>query len=264
TAIGNHEYDQGVDDLLERIEPRTDFPDLAANVYAAATGERIHEADTVLEQDGGEVAVLGAATTKAGGKVSPTAIEGRTFGDPVDAVNDVVEEMAADGVEYDVLVASYHEGASSSAEPGTAPQNTDPIFDKIVGSTSAEVDAIFNGDSHRTYNYTAPVPGEDGAERPIVQTGSSAANLGVVRLALGEDEQCAVDTAMTREVTQLAQTAIEDAAIVGAEPVGSVSADVTTSWDDSKASYVDGVRTASSPIGNQATTKGDNRMRHSA
>ena len=283
TAIGNHEYDQGVDDLLERIEPRTDFPDLAANVYDAATGERIHEAYTVLEQDGVEVAVIGAVTTKTVGKVSPTAIEGLTFGDPVDAVNDVVEEMAADGVEYDVLVASYHEGASSSAEPGTAPQNTDPIFDKIVGSTSAEVDAIFNGDSHRTYNYTAPVPGEDGAERPIVQTGSSAANLGVVHLALGEDgawgvvgspemhptalgegEQCAVDTEVTREVTQLAQAAIEDAAIVGAEPVGSVSADVTTSWDDSKASYVDGVRTASSPIGNQATTKGDNRMRHSA
>ena len=104
TAIGNHEYDQGVDDLLERIEPRTDFPDLAANVYDAATGERIHEAYTVLEQDGVEVAVIGAVTTKTVGKVSPTAIEGLTFGDPVDAVNDVVEEMAADGVDRKSVV----------------------------------------------------------------------------------------------------------------------------------------------------------------
>src|SRR5699024_439112 len=88
---------------------------------------------------------------------------------------------------YDVLVASYHEGASANAEPGVAPDNTDPIFDKIVSETSPEVDAIFNGDSHRTYNYNAPVPGQDGEERPIVQTGSSAANLGVVDLELGDD-----------------------------------------------------------------------------
>lgn len=43
TAIGNHEYDQGIDDLLERIEGRTDFPDLAANVYYAGTDELVHE-----------------------------------------------------------------------------------------------------------------------------------------------------------------------------------------------------------------------------
>ncbi|WP_394216639.1 bifunctional metallophosphatase/5'-nucleotidase [Brachybacterium vulturis] len=283
TAIGNHEYDQGVEDLLERIEPRTAFPDLAANVYDEATGERIHDAYAVIDRDGVKIAVIGAVTTKTVGKVSPAAIEGLEFGDPVDAVNDVVAEMASDGVEYDVLVASYHEGASANAEPGVAPDNTDPIFDKIVTETSAEVDAIFNGDSHRVYNFNAPVPGQDGEERAIVQTGASAANLGVVNLELGEDgdwdvqgmpeliatsleegETCAITTPVVEDVTQIAQDAIDQAAVVGAEPVGSVDGDVTTSWDDSKASYVDGIRTPDEPIGNQATTKGDNRTRHSA
>ena len=282
TAIGNHEYDQGIDDLLDRIEPRTDFPDLAANVYDEATGERVHDAYTVIERGDVKIAVIGAVTTKTVGKVSPVAIEGLEFGDPVDAVNDVVAEMADAGVEYDVLVASYHEGASVSAEPGVAPDNTDPIFDKIVAETSAEVDAIFNGDSHRTYNYTAPVPGEDGEERAIVQTGSSAANLGVVTLELGTDgdwdatatpeliptalgdEGCNLSTDVTTNVTQIAQDAIDDAAVIGQEPVGSIDGSITTSWDDSKASYVNGVRVADEPVDNQATTKGDNRYRHSA
>ncbi|MDN5896224.1 MAG: 5'-nucleotidase C-terminal domain-containing protein, partial [Nocardioides sp.] len=282
-AIGNHEYDQGVDDLLDRIEGRTEFPDLAANVYDEGTGELVHDAYAIVERDGVKVAVVGAVTTKTVGKVSPAAIEGLEFGDPVDGVNDAIEELDASGEEYDVLVATYHEGASVSAEPGLAPQNTDPIFDKIVTGTSPEVDAIFNGDSHRTYNFNAPVPGQDGEVRPIVQTGASAENLGVVTLELGEDgdwdvlgepenratalpedTDCAVDTEVTQEVTQIAQTAIDEAAVIGTEPVGSVAGDVTTSWADSKASYADGIRTANTEVGNQATTKGDNRTRHSA
>src|SRR5699024_1525396 len=151
---------------------------------------------------------------------------------------------------YDVLVASYHEGASENAEPGVAPDNTDPIFDKIVAETSPEVDAIFNGDSHRAYNFNAPVPGQDGEERPLVQTGFSAANLGVVDLELGTDgdwdevgppeliptalaegESCGISTAVVEDVTTIAQDAIDQAAVVGAEQVGSISDDITTSWD---------------------------------
>ncbi|WP_341856643.1 bifunctional UDP-sugar hydrolase/5'-nucleotidase [Brachybacterium sp. GPGPB12] len=278
TAIGNHEYDQGQDDLFERIGPRTEFADLAANVYDAE-GERVHDAFTIVERDGVKVAVIGAVTTKTVGKVSPAAIEGLTFGDPVDAVNDVMGELEAEGVEYDAAVALYHEGASGGGEVGAAPSNSDPIFEKIVSETDPEVDAIFNGDSHRTYAYQAAVPGEEGETRPILQTDSSAANLGAVTLerdAEGDwdaaaapaprptDAECATSTPVTEEVTSIAQTAIDEAAVVGAEPVGSISGDITTSWDDSKAEYADGARTPSAPVTNQATTKGDNRFRHSA
>lgn len=280
TAIGNHEYDQGQDDLFDRIEPRTEFADLAANVYDAE-GNRAHDAYQIVERDDVKVAVIGAVTTKTVGKVSPAAIEGLEFGDPVDAVNDVMDELEAEGVEYDAAVALYHEGASGSGEPGAAPSNSDPIFEKIVSETDPEVDAIFNGDSHRTYAYQAPVPGQDGETRPILQTGSSAANLGTVTLERGEGEdtdwdvavepalrptgeECGTSTDVTTEVTSLADAAIKEAAVVGAEPVGSIAGDITTSWDDSKASYTDGVRVANDTVTNQATTKGDNRFRHSA
>lgn len=281
SAIGNHEFDQGQDDLKDRIEGRTDFPDLAANVYGP-DGKRLMDPYEIVDNGGVKVAIVGAVTTKTLGKVSPAAIEGLDFRDPVDEVNKAIRELNASGEEYDLLVASYHEGASANAEPGVAPANTDPIFDKIVTETDPEVDAIFNGDSHRVYSYTADVTGQDGEVRPVIQTGSSAANLGVVSLKLGEDGDwdvvgepenrptaqgdagCAISTPVTTAVDEIANKAIADAAVVGADPVGTVAQDVTTSWDDTKASYVDGVRTANDPVGNQATTKGDNRMRHSA
>ncbi|MGP9706950.1 5'-nucleotidase C-terminal domain-containing protein [Brachybacterium sp. AOP24-D1-21] len=284
TAIGNHEYDQGRGDLTGRIEPRTDFPDLAANVHETATGERLHEPYAVVDAGDVKVAVVGAVTTKTLGKVSPVAIEGLEFRDPVDSVNQAIEELNTSGTEYDVLVVSYHEGASGSGEPGSAPTNTDPIFDKIVNETSAEADVIFNGDSHQTYAFDAPVPGQDGEVRPIVQTGASGVNLGAVTLELGADGDWDATEDGTRLIptadadldacagiptfdaaAKVAADAISDAAVLGAEPVGSVSGDITTSWNDDKAQYDDeGIREPLDPVTNQSITKGDNRARHSA
>src|SRR5699024_8550608 len=99
-AIGNHAYDQGVADLLAR----TDFPDLAANVTYEDTGELVHEPYAIVEHGGVKVAVVGAVTTKTVGKVSPAAIEGLRFGDPVDGVNTAIDALNASGDEYDVLI----------------------------------------------------------------------------------------------------------------------------------------------------------------
>src|SRR5699024_11546648 len=110
SAIGNHEYDQGLDDLQDRIEEHAEFPYLAANVYDEESGERVHDAYTVIDRDGVKVAVIGAVTTKTVGKVSPAAIEGLEFGDRVAAVNAVVGEMEADGGETDVPGPPYPEG----------------------------------------------------------------------------------------------------------------------------------------------------------
>ena len=280
TAIGNHEYDQGYDDLTDRIEPRTDFPDLAANVYLES-GERAHEPYAIVDAGDVRVAVVGAVTTKTIGKVSPAAIEGLEFRDPVDSLNEAVAELQDSGEDYDVAVAAYHEGASGDGASGEAPANTDPIFDKIVDETSAEVDAIFNGDSHQTYAYSAPGP--DDQERPVVQTGDNGGLLGSITLeyeeadgwSLAEDgleliptadadlEACAGDPVFD-EASAIAEQALEDAEEAGAAPVGTISGDITTSWDSGVAQYVDGRRQAIDPVTDQASTKGDNRARHSA
>lgn len=280
SAVGNHEFDQGKEDLTDRIIPASDFPHISANVYKA-DGTRLVDAYTIVERNGVRVAVIGATTTKTTGKVSPSAIEGLEFRDPVDEVNKAVEELKASGEDVDIIVASYHEGASGNGKEGSAPSNNDPIFDKIVNETSPEVDAIFNGDSHSSYAYTADVPGDD--PRPIIQGSSSGEFVGSVNLTLGEDGDWDItaDTAPTLLPTEdldtaacegdevyakasgIAAKALEDAKGPASEQVGTIDGDITTAWDSSKAEYVDGVWTATGATGGP-DIKGDDRSNYSA
>ncbi|MCT2295201.1 5'-nucleotidase C-terminal domain-containing protein, partial [Brachybacterium muris] len=287
TAVGNHEFDQGKDDLMDRLVPRSGFPILAANVYFEDTDERLLEPYAIVEAGGVKVAVVGAVTTLTPSKVSPVAVEGLEFRDPVDSVNAAVEELKASGEEFDVIVASYHEGAGASADPGTAPSAGDrAIFTKIVEQTSADVDAIFNGDSHREYAFDAAGP--DGELRPVIQAGSSGSHIGSVELVLGDDGDwdvveggtqlipvetvkdsdeptaealagCATDPAYIA-ASGVAEQALADAAIEGARPVGTIEGDITTAWNSSKAQYVDGTWTRT----DEAAAKGDDRSRFSA
>ncbi|HLR84070.1 MAG TPA: hypothetical protein VK059_03920, partial [Nocardioidaceae bacterium] len=50
--------------------------------------------------------------------------------------------------------------------------------------TSPTVDAIFTGHTHKQYAWDAPVPGEQGETRPIVQTGSYGENIGQIELTI--------------------------------------------------------------------------------
>ena len=279
SAIGNHEFDQGQEDLNNRIIPEAEFPYLSANIYKA-DGSLAYDAYEIVERDGVRIAVIGATTTKTVGKVAPAGIEGLTFGDPVEGVNAAVQELEDSGAQYDMIIAEYHEGASGNGEVGSAPANNDPIFDKIVTETDPRVDAIFNGDSHRTYAYNAPQPDGNG-ERPIVQTGASAGYLSSVTLVAGANEgewtvetnelvandledgvaeESCVGDPVYDAAAAIIDKAEADAAEAGSVPVGSITGDITTSWDDSKAEYQDGVWTRT----DQSSPKGDNRTRHSA
>lgn len=82
----------------------------------------------------------------------------------------------------DIIVAEYHEGANEG-KGSTLEQEiaNSAVFAKIVTQTSAHVDAIFTGHTHKEYAWSAPV-GSDGETRPIVHTGSYGANIGQVIL----------------------------------------------------------------------------------
>ena len=278
SAAGNHEFDQGYDDLAGRVADRADFDYLAANVYTT-DGSRALDAYSVVEAGDVKVAVVGAVTASTPSLVSPGGIEGIEFRDPVDSVNTAIDELEASGTDYDVLVVAYHEGADVSASaPGEAPETDSEVFRRIVEETSPEADAIYTAHTHKTYAYEAPVPGQDGEVRPIVQTGNYGVALSQLTLELGADgdwdataegnqlldvgaaplEQCDADADPAYlEAAGIADQAIEDAAGPAAEPVGKIAADLTTAWDPSVAAYQDGVWTATGPTG--GSTKGDDR-----
>jgi 5'-nucleotidase len=188
TAAGNHEFDQGYADLTDRIAPAADFDILGANVRKA-DGSRALPAYKIYTVSGVKVAVVGAVTQETPTLVSPDRVDGLTFGDPSDSINEAVaeiDELPADQ-QPDLTVASYHEGAPDGSQSLQDALSSSAVFRRMVENTSPEVDAIFMGHTHQEYVYNAPVPGKAGTTRPVVQTGEYGKNVGQVKLTVNPD-----------------------------------------------------------------------------
>lgn len=122
SAVGNHEFDVSFDHLTTQIKEWSQFPYLGANVYTKGTTTPALDEYTVIDVDGVAVGVIGAVTEETPSLVTPGGIADIEFGDPVDAVNRVAEQLT-DGDdtngEADVIVALYHEGASAGTPDGS-------------------------------------------------------------------------------------------------------------------------------------------------
>ena len=128
TAVGNHEFDKGTEDLMGRIVKQSDFPIIGANV--TKDGKPLLEPSFVKVVDGVKIGFVGTVTENTKFKVSAAAIPGIEFTDPVKATNEEATRLKESG-EADVVVALMHEDAQQFAED----------FNK-------DVDLLFGGDTH--------------------------------------------------------------------------------------------------------------------
>ncbi len=254
SAVGNHEFDGGWPDLRDRViadGSNAKFPYLGANVYRKGTTEPVLPEYTVLDMNGIKVAVIGTVTQEVPSLVTPAGIADLDFGDPVEAINRAAAKIKAGNL-ADVIIVENHDGAGSGVVEGSTLEQEVAAggpFAKLVTETSADVDAIFTGHTHKEYAWDAPVPGVQGKTRPIVQTGNYGENVGQIQLT--------VDTA-SKEVTGykagnvkrttdpaadliaayprvaavdgIVQKALAAAAEVGNQPVGSITKDITTAF----------------------------------
>ncbi len=253
SAVGNHEFDQGWEDLRNRViagGTNATWDYLGANVYEAGTTTPALPEYHVYDVAGVRVGVIGAVTVETPTLVSPAGVATLDFGDPVDAVNRVADELT-DGDpsngEADVLVASFHEGAPDGSK--TLEQNVavGPAFAEIVNDVSPKVAAIVTGHTHQAYAYEAPWPGNAGKTRPIIQTGSYGANVGHITLSIDPTSKSVLDSTVANQprTTDADQTLIDTyprvkaidktvtaalkyAETIGNDPVGSVTTDITT------------------------------------
>ncbi len=279
SAVGNHEFDRGYADLVDRVIAdggNAAFPYLGANVYRAGTQEPALDEYALVEAGGVTVGVVGAVTQETPTLVSPGGIADLEFGDPVEAVNRVAAALTdgdeANG-EADVVVAEYHEGAGAGTPDGATLEEeiaAGGAFADIATLTSADVDVVFTGHTHKQYAWYGPAAPDTTGEwtRPIVQTGSYGENIGKVTLtydpatdvasaltgqnvarlapAAGQapaDFQAALVAQYPRvaEVKAIVDAAIAEAAVVGNQPKGSVTADITTAF--AGGAYTGGVYT---------------------
>ena len=276
SAVGNHEFDQGFTDLTDRVigpdgDRNAQWDYLGANVYLDGTTTPALQEYTTFDMDGVTVAVIGAVTEETPALVTPAGIADLDFGDPVVAVNRVAAQLT-DGDESngeaDVIVAEYHEGAGAGTPDGSTLEEevaAGGAFAEIVTQTSAAVDVIFTGHTHKQYAWAGDVPGAPGKTRPVVQTGSYGEFLGKVVLRYDPttdevvshtqenvprvttaDETLIATYPRVAKVKQIVDEAIAYADVIGREPVGSVTADITTAYTGG--SYVGGRYVGSGPL----------------
>jgi 5'-nucleotidase len=254
SAVGNHEFDGGWADLRDRViagGSNATFPYLGANVYKKGTTEPVLPEYTVLEMDGVKVAIIGTVTQEVPALVSPGGIADLDFGDPVEAINRAAAKITAENL-ADVIIVENHDGAGSGTPDGATLEQelaAGGPFAKLVNETSADVDAIFTGHTHKEYAWDAPVPGQAGKTRPIVQTGNYGENVGQIQLTVDTatrnvtaskagNVKRTTDAAATlvaayprvAAVDAIVKKALADAAVVGNQPVGSVTKDITTAF----------------------------------
>jgi 5'-nucleotidase len=187
SAVGNHELDQGYDDLVNRVmapydpvtnpEGGAEWEYIAANIDDTDDGDAIKDSWTV---DFGPVRVgfIGAVTEELPSLVSPAGIAEITVTDIVDATNAEADALVAGGA--DVVILLVHEGAVTTNIASATDNAT--AFGQIVNGVNANVDAIVSGHTHLAYNHAIPVPqwvteGRAVTTRPVVSAGQYGTNL---------------------------------------------------------------------------------------
>jgi 2',3'-cyclic-nucleotide 2'-phosphodiesterase (5'-nucleotidase family) len=120
-AVGNHEFDWGLDTLRVRVAEST-FPWLAANLFEEATGAHPEWVRpwVMVERDGVRAAIIGLALQTTPEVVMAGRTAGLRFGSEVEAIDRYVPEARAAGAHF--VVVTGHVGATC-VEPGEASED---------------------------------------------------------------------------------------------------------------------------------------------
>lgn len=163
-AVGNHEFDEGIQELLRMQNGRCHpvdgcldgdrfvgarFQYLAANVINEDTGRSLFPAYRVRTFAGVKVAFIGMTLEGTPSIVTPSGIVGYEFHDEADTVNALIPELRRKGIE--TIVVLIHEGGYPTGLYNECPGISGPIVD-IVERTDDEVDLFITGHTHQAYN----------------------------------------------------------------------------------------------------------------
>lgn len=166
TAAGNHEFDQGITDLADRIIPELDAPVLSANVTGSSvlSSEGNGDGTYIKTVNGIKVGFIGVVTDDLPSLVSKSALSDLTMTSSIETANAEAKTLKDSG-EADVVVVLAHEDA------------------EIYGSQfTDDVDAVFGGHTHLPYAQT--ITRADGSPLPIVQADHYGYKLGDIDLTV--------------------------------------------------------------------------------
>ncbi|MFJ7356769.1 5'-nucleotidase C-terminal domain-containing protein [Phyllobacterium sp. NPDC097923] len=177
-ALGNHEFDDGVDTLAKFLG-KVKFPVISANTIAA-DGSPIagkYKPYVIKDIGGQKIGIVSAITTDTADISTP----GPTvkFADEIETLKKQVEALKAEGVNK--IIALNHDGY---------------VKDKQIAASVAGISVIVGGHSHTLLSNTDPqalgpyptlVKGPSGRDVPIVQAKSYSKYLGELKVTFDDD-----------------------------------------------------------------------------
>lgn len=175
SSVGNHEFDEGVDELI-RLQrggchptdgcqdgdgyAGADFTYLAANTIDKRTGLPILPPIDIEFVGGVPVGFVGLTLEGTAGIVNPAGIQNVTFANEVETANKWSKVLKAFGVKAQVLL--LHQGGQQSSSeqvpvPGVSDCNafSGPVVD-IVKGLNPEFGLVVSGHTHRFYSCVLP------------------------------------------------------------------------------------------------------------
>jgi 2',3'-cyclic-nucleotide 2'-phosphodiesterase (5'-nucleotidase family) len=190
-ALGNHEFDWGVDTLRARMRDAS-YAILGANVKLTdGTDVSWIRDDTIVVRGNTRIGIIGISTPTTPTETLAANVRGLRFLDPAPVIDQHARSLRARGA--DVVIVVAHEGGFCNTAGGTE-SCTGDIF-RDASKITEKIDLIVSGHTHSQVNTTV-------RNIPIVQARSSGQAIEVVDIELGADGKPAGEAfAQVRSVT---------------------------------------------------------------
>jgi len=168
-AIGNHEFDWGVDILKARID-QAEFALLGANIFLKGTDQHPDWVRpwTIVERDGVRVGFVGMTTRSTPTAARPANVAAFEFRSIADALDRYIPEVRRQGVDF--VVAVMHEGGFCEQGGSCSGEAL-----RELGAATARFDYAVTGHTHARLETSV-----NGV--PVVQSNSNATAFGLGRL----------------------------------------------------------------------------------
>jgi len=142
-AVGNHEFDWGLDNLKEQ-SAWAKFPILTANITNMKTGDRPEGTEPwiIVEKKGVKIGIIGVTTMEAIDKVNPNIISAFKIHEPAETINRLVPELKQQGAQ--VIIVLGHLGGYLDNKNTTIIGEAAEVANNITG-----VDALISGHTHQ-------------------------------------------------------------------------------------------------------------------
>ena len=187
TSVGNHEFDEGVTELLRLQDggchpvdgcqdgdgfAGADYPILAANVVSKTTHRPILAPYTIKKVGGVKVAFVGMTLEGTPGIVNPAGITTVDFLDEAATANRYAHVLRHKGVRSIVLL--LHEGGAQSGTPPLNPSGCTGFSGAVTGIVSQLDPAygvVVSGHTHQSY--ACQLPNSSGKNTLVTSAGSN-------------------------------------------------------------------------------------------